>query len=857
MDNGQDLSFSAFNFSSISATCVGNSCKVFGSHVWLVNVLRVFVGKIRCVDVTIQAENVMYGGLFLVQKGVDLSVSEMSIQNVAAKCGSAKCEVVGSLLLFLTNTRVSVSRIAISNVSSKLSAYSCTANCAVSFIRFDVSIDSSISEIYFSDSSISCLGNGCVIYGLMHIRDCQNCSATQLFFSKIYSAASGDATQSFGCLAIGQFSSSFISNMQISDIVTVVSGEVKTLSALQAGQSYGSCLYINVASSSSISNIRMANISTTVSGQLIGGGALGFSSLLNSSLYNIAGENITNVCVNPACPAYKVGGLFPITCACRLSGGMIYFEVLNSTLVRNVVSTRMSSRCFGQFCSVLGGSIAITILLRSEISGLTISLVDAGSSGDSSSASGASLFIILSDRSVVKEGRISSVSCNSNGSLSTATGAALSILAGNLIVTDFTMLDVTVQCLGTFCNSFGGGISVVSSLSKSSGVVAAYRGLYTPSNVTLWRVSCHFASSSCIGINCSVSGAALSAKRSFRSTDILGLATAFLVMEVPDVARLNILDSQFMNCFIFSYSANSSINGAALSFAPAIVAIYNSSIHHSRVVNSHPSSFVAGGAIFASEADCIIKLTSVHMINNSVATQGFGGALYLGAGTHALVSNCTALKNSANRGGGIYVEAAALSLHRSTVNENRAIDRGAAIFCASVDSRCSGTNTSCFGGSSSISVVSSKISGNTADFADSVGSSVFISGAVALDIDENTSISVNTDLAHQTRVKRDQTGIFISAYAGRVSNPTTICDIGSMLRITPVTTSSFSVSTSDPSNDAINTSNCFPLCIGSPQYMSFLVSQGMVTSCSPCPKDTYSLRTSSSTADYADQFCER
>ena len=856
VNSGQDISFSSLNFSSISAVCVGTSCKVFGSHVWLVNVIRAFVGKISCLDIFIQAENQIYGGVFLVLNGADLTVSEISLQSIAVKCGSAKCEVAGSLLHLNTNARVCVSRISISNVDSKLSAYSCIANCAVSFIRLDVSIDTSISEVNVSDSFISCDGNGCLIVGLVHMYSCQNCSANQLIFSNVSSVASGDGAASYGCLFIYQFTNSFISNMQIRNMFTLVSGEVKTLSA-QSARSYGSCLYVRTASKSTISNIQMTNISTVVSGGFIGGGAIGFQSFLNSSLHNVAGENITIVCANPKCPAYKVGALLPITCLCRLSGGMMYFSLLNASLVRNIVSTRMSSKCFGHFCSVSGGSISIDVFLSSVIGELTVSRGVTGSSGNSSSASGASLFIILSDRSVIKEVCISSVSCNSNGSLSTATGAVITVLAGNLIVTDVTMFDVSVQCSGDFCNSFGGGFSVVSSLSKYDGIVAAYRGLYTPSNITLWRVSCHNASSSCIGINCLVSGAALSAKRSFRSTDILGLTSPFLVNEVPDVVRLNIFDSQFISCFIFSFSDNASISGAALSFSPAIVSIFNSSIHHSSIHNSHPSSFVAGGAIFTSEADSVIELVNVQMINNSVPSQGFGGALYLGAGTRALVSNCTLSKNSANRGGGIYVEAASLKLHSSTLNNNRAVDRGAAIFCASIDSQCSGANASCFGGSSSISVVSSMISGNTADFADSVGSSVFVAGAVALDIDKSTSVSVNVDPTHQTRVKRDQTGIYISAYAGRVSSPTTICESGTMLRIVPITSSSFAVSTGEPSNDAINTSNCFPLCIGSPQYRSFLVSQGMVTSCSPCPKDTYSLRASNSMADTADQFCDR
>lgn len=159
------------------------------------------------------------------------------------------------------------------------------------------------------------------------------------------------------------------------------------------------------------------------------------------------------------------------------------------------------------------------------------------------------------------------------------------------------------------------------------------------------------------------------------------------------------------------------------------------------------------------------------------------------------------------------------------------------------------------GGSSSVSVVSSSFRDNVAEFADAVGSSLFVAGAVSLNIDDSTSISIKQDSTKASGTKRDQTGMYLSAYAGRVLQPSTLCQDGTMLRITPVTSSSVAVISNEPTAEVLSGTSCFPLCIGVPQYDSFVVSRGMVTSCSPCPQDKYSFKTSNITTDTEEQFC--
>ena len=816
-DMSRDSSFLSFNFSSISAVCSSSLCKVYGSHVFLVNTLRVVVGKIRSFDASIQAENQIFGGIFVVFSGADLSLSDVLLQNVLNKCSGVKCDMRGSLLHFDTSVRLLLSNICISSSLSQLSvsasSYVPEDLFHVSFIFLRLATDTSINNVRVSDSAISCVGSSCMTTGVLSIAICNNCIASNLLFVKLSCSTSGENSRSFGC-----------------------------------------CVNVESAFYSQFSNVMISNVSVSVLGAFIGGGAIAFQSpFLSSSLQNVSSENVIVNCSNPKCSSSAL----PFTCICQLRGGLVALSKMNSSFVRNVTSRALTSQCFGHFCSVLGGAVEIGVFLQSEISRLDISFSSASAEGYSSSASGACIFVTLSDRSSIQNASFSAVSCTSNGELSTSMGAGLGILAGNARISDFQLVNLSVSCTGRQCNSLGGGISVVSSLSKTARS-PGYQGLYTTSSVTVYRVLCQSASASCFGIGCLASGAGIATKRSFRSTDTLGLVTSFLVDEVPDVVRFQMFDSQFINCSVFSDSNNATLTGGTLSFAPAIVSISACVIHQSKIQNSNSPAFIAGGAIFALGSECSVDLTQVQLTNSSVPHPGLGGAFYVGAGTRARLVNSTVSNNSARRGGGIYVEASSLELRQSTVDGNRAVDRGAAIFCASIDTRCSsGTNSSCIGGGSSISVVASSITDNIAEVSDAVGSSIFVAGAVALNIDESTSVSVKGTSAQPTDTKRDQTGVYLSAYAGAVGNPTTICQDGTMLRITPVTSSSLAVSASEPTAEVLSVTNCFPLCIGVPQYTPFLVSQGMVVSCTPCPKDTYSLKTSNSTTDTVNKFCER
>lgn len=818
IDICKDTSFLSLNFGNISAACSGSACLVYGSHLFLVDALRVFVVKFISQDASIVAEKQMFGGVLVVQNSVDLYLSNVSLQNIGTKCGQFACDMRGSLLHFDTSTRLFLSKVFVYGSSSKLSVSGCIHNgpvtCYIVFFFFRVASETSIHDIQVFDSNMACIGDHCTASGILNLQTCQYCNVTMLNVSNMSCSSMGRNSRSYGCV-----------------------------------------VFLVRAAFSHISNISVKNASVSVFGSFIGGGIIGSESFFGSSLTNVAFEHVFVVCSNPKC-ASQIGSSVPIECICRVSGGLIWFAKANASIVHNISSISLMSQCFGDFCSVLGAALQIDALLQSRVSNVTISSAQADAVGYSSSASGAGMFITLSERSSVQFFMVSSSSCTSVGVFSTAMGVGLAILAGNIQISDLQLVNLLVSCSGSQCYSLGGGISVVSSLSKTARN-PDYKDLSASSNINGSRVFCQSLHASCFGASCTASGAGISVKRSFRSTDTLGLVKAELTNEIPDVVRIQLSHSQFSNCSLFSEFINSSLTGGTLSFEPAVVTISASFIHDGKIQSSNLSAFFAGGAIFVSGSESTVELNNSQLMNNSVPSLGLGGALYLGSGSFARVIGSAVSNNSASRGAGIYVEASFLELHQSSVNWNRAADRGAAIFCASIDRRCSSTNTGCVGGSSSISVASSNITDNVAAIDDAVGSSMFVAGAVSLNIDKSTSILVKSGSAQPAGAKRDQTGVYLSAYAGKVSQPSTMCQDGTMLRVTPVTSSSLAVTTNEPLAEVLSGTSCFPLCIGVPQYNSFVVSQGMVASCSPCPQDTYSFKTSNSTLDSEDQFCIR
>jgi hypothetical protein len=818
VDVCKETFFSSLTFVSVSASCSGSACLVYGGHLFLVDALRVHIVKFNSHNASIVAERQMFGGIFVVQIGVDLYLSNVLLQDIAMTCGHIACDMRGSLLHFDTSTRLILSNIFVSSSYSKLSVSGCShggqVTCYVTFFFFRVAIETSIDAIHVFDSIIACTGDHCSVSGILNAINCQYCKLSSINVSNMFCSATGQNSRAYGCVV-------FLSRTTLSQI----------------------------------SNIIVKNASVDVFGSFVGGGMIASEKFFGSVLDNVNFENVSVLCSKPKCTS-QVGSSTPYECICRLNGGLIWFSKITSSFVQNITTISLKLQCVGEFCSNLGGVLQIDALLQSKVHNLEISLVQASSSGYSSSASGAGIFISLTDSSSLQFLRVSSSSCVSFGVFSSAMGVGIAMLAGNILMSNLRLMNLSVSCYGQQCNSLGGGISIVSSLSKFARN-PEYKDLFASSNVSLSRTFCQSLQASCFGTSCSASGAGISAKRSFRSTDTLGLIKAELTNETPDVVRFELSDSQFLNCSLVSDYVNSSLTGGTLSFAPATATIFACSIHHSKLQSSNLSAFIAGAAIFVSGSESTVDLHNVQMINNSVSSPGLGGALYIGAGCLVRVTGCVVSNNSASRGAGIFVEASFLELHQSAVNYNRAGDRGAALFCASIDRRCTGNNSSCVGGSSSIHVESSSIRDNVAEVADAVGSSFFVAGAVSLNIDDSTSVSIKQDSTKAVGIKRDQTGIYISAYAGRVLQPSALCQDGTMLRITPVTSSSVAVSSNEPTAEVLSGTSCFPLCIGVPQYDSFVVSRGMVTSCSPCPQDKYSFKTSNVTSDTEEQFCIR
>ncbi len=539
---------------------------------------------------------------------------------------------------------------------------------------------------------------------------------------------------------------------------------------------------------------------------------------------------------------------------CRNSGLTVLFLATQASINRaqknesparisDFVFHNITSACSGVRCAVRGGGFQLYSIYSAVLRNVQLNNVSLRSNGAASFAGGTFLFHLYNDptgslliQNISSEGSTVHVS----GVASSAIGGVIVALYGDFTISNSMFRKAFVSCSGEKCQAAGGFFAFTS----------AYG--FTPLRLKSFSVSVSNVDESdavvqCSGVSCSAIGGASFIGVAYRGPTFESAVAANViapksVVEVP-------LKVQFKNCRIFlctvkSDSVGAVLTGAGLSVLLASVEIVNSSIMRNTIQSTPLSGVTAGSGIYVTGSNSSVSVASTVLKHNSAGSNGLGGAIFAGPESSLSCVDVVVEFNSAHRGGGLMSDLASVSLSRSILCNNSAVDKGGGIFCVS--------SLSLKGASAlvlnNVTVIDNflQTSGSSA-----VGAAVFLFGDVQLEIQNHSRIVMTGNSKFTT-----SEAVLSLMRPVKISNNTVLsCKGGSVLGATPTEVINQIITLNTPGVEEEIGTQCSPACLFRPEANPYVASGGLLASCIPCPLGTYSIATSSNSNETVASQC--
>jgi CRP-like cAMP-binding protein len=514
-------------------------------------------------------------------------------------------------------------------------------------------------------------------------------------------------------------------------------------------------------------------------------------------------------------------------------------------VLSDIHSSSLFVTCNGKNCYILGGMAYFEEVLCFKVANAQVFYTIVSAIGHSSIASGAIFGIAASNFSIFSGIRSVQSNISADGSLSQALGGFLSVLSGSISLTNCTLLQSAVRCLGQSCSASGGFLSALSTLIYNSN----YNNL-----VTIEFCSLNFGTVTCHGHGCSASGGAIAAGTSYRASNWINTAVPLLTDSVPPSMRLHLRNCMIADNMASSSSESASAKGGAMAVQSSVATILNSTFERNSILSGNLVSFAGGGALHIAMAGCIVTAEDCSFLYNNASEVGQGGAILASFGSKFVGSDLTISRNYANRGGAVLIDGAEFQMLNSKIQNNSAWSSGGGMFCSSSQSNYFYATRGLSGvtGISTITLKNVKFFSNAVvdPRALGVGADLFVIGSVILSADNNSEIWMDGNF------DRDVTAAVVSV----VSNSPNIsfklsCRSGTMLRIAPTALSNLVSLSNPPSMASMLASKCFPACSEVSFYEEYRATSGFLASCTPCPRGTYSFGVSNQTSDTVSSYC--
>jgi hypothetical protein len=511
----------------------------------------------------------------------------------------------------------------------------------------------------------------------------------------------------------------------------------------------------------------------------------------------------------------------------------------------NALFDNVQSRCKGFGCSVRGACLASTVR-DATLMHIQMKKVTATSDGRGSFSGGTFLFHLHNNP--LKLMRIINVTSEdarvfASGAFSTAIGGVIVAIYGNLLLDNVIFLRSHVSCFGSGyrCQSIGGSIAFTSTLVPSNKREnAVFSATIANSQLGDTVVDCS-------GAFCEATGGAIFAGISYRGpNELAGTGTADIASQGTKVLPLivNIHNCSIVGNVIRSESVGAALSGAGISILLSNSTMTNISVLKNVIQSTQSSAFAGGGGIYVSGYDSSVSCASTIIKHNDAGVSGLGGAIFAGKGSFLNCATSTLEKNSALKGGGLFVDTSSASLFKTAVCNNTATDKGGGIFCVIVSS----FNATAALKLSSVTVSDNRLLNNQPQ---SVGAAVYIFGDVFLEVRNGTRFSMNGDNLYSTT----EAILSISRQANISDDTVVLCQSGSVLSVAVTEVVNQNIELAGPSIQEQYDTQCNPACLFTPEITPYTASGGFLASCIPCPRGTYSLTASSSSTDTVSSKC--
>jgi hypothetical protein len=611
--------------------------------------------------------------------------------------------------------------------------------------------------------------------------------------------------------------------------------------------SSGGVLYFEISYNTTVSELTAiaSYLSCAGSACIVEGSLVYFNTAEHTSIFGISAVNASLSCYGAGC--HCSGGLFYVLRMIKSPSTPQTSATCHNTrnLLSGIQSMGLSVACTGQNCFILGG-----IAYFEEVFCLTVTNVEASYStvsavGSNSIAAGAIFGIGGSNCSLFSGIRSSRSQISSDGYLSQALGGAVAVLSGNVSMTDCTFSQSSVRCSGEGCSAMGGFVSAISTLIHNS----MYNNL-----LSIDSSSFTFGTAACFGYGCSASGGAVAAGTSYRASNWMRNSNPSLSNSIPPQMRLFLRGCMFANNSASSMSASASAKGGALAVQSSVTTVSDSTFAENFISSGNLTAFAGGGAVYAALAGCILTAENCTFFLNNASSAGQGGAILASFGSMFVGSNLAISRNYAAKGGGILVDAAEVEISHSEMQRNSAWSSGGGLFCSSNQANDFYASRGLVGitGKSTITLKNVRIRGNSLGdpLAQGVGADLFVIGSVFFAADSASEISMDGNF------DRDVTATVVSVTTNSPNISFKVaCRSGTMLRVAPTSMSNLVSLSSPPSMASMSASKCFPACSEVPSYETYRATSGLLASCTPCPRGTYSFGNSNVTSDTAATYC--
>jgi hypothetical protein len=560
------------------------------------------------------------------------------------------------------------------------------------------------------------------------------------------------------------------------------------------------------------------------------------------SIENCTFENISHFCSGSNC---RIFGLLYMNMVTGLSSMNRAQKNESPMLMSDLIFKNIVLECSGVRCQVRGGCVLLYSIYSGVLRNVYSTNISLLANGTTSFAGGTVLYHLFNDPTgffLIQNVSSENSLVHTSGGTSSAIGGAMVAMYGVFTVLDSTFRKSYVACAGTKCQAAGGVFAFTSAYGYSP-------DRFEPYSAFLSNVDISDAIVNCLGEFCSAAGGAGfigvayrgPVQESSRTDGITTIAPKHIV-ELSLKVRFN--NCRVFRCMVMSESVGAALTGAGLSILLATVEIVNSSIIENTIQSALLSGFIAGSGIYVTGPNSSVFIVSTELKQNSAGSTGLGGALFAGPESSLICHEVVLEFNSASRGGGLMSDLASVSLSACTISNNSATDKGGGIF---------GVNSMSLKGVSSLFLKNVTVVDNFLrnDGASAVGAAVFLLGDVLLQLHNRTRIVMTGDSKFTT----SEAVLSLMRPVSMSNNTVFSCKGGSVLVTTPTQVTNQIITLNSPSAEDEFGTQCSPACFFRPEGDPFDASGGLLASCVPCPRGTYSIAMSSNSNDTVASMC--